>query len=130
MGGEAAKQAELGMALFKKEEEAEFDTEAAQKFKDAADEEIKQLSAEAEALTGKDNKKARKSKEKEASDKKVTKEYIDAVKVLKGVKPPNGHFIKTASSVAEAKAESPKPTESPDAKAAPAEKDDKKKAEK
>merc|ERR1711988_1119346 len=116
-------------ALFKKEEEAEFDTEAAQKFKDTADADIKKLMDEAEALTGKDNKKARKAKEKEASDKKVTKEYIDAVKVLKGLKPPNGNFLKASAAQAEEKpAAAAAPA--PDAKAAPMEKDDKKKAEK
>merc|ERR1711879_67658 len=95
--GEAKKQAEAGMALFKKDEELQLDTDAAQKFKDAADADIKKIMDEAEALTGKDNKKARKAKEKEASDKKVAKEYIDALKVLKGVKPPNGNFLKTSA---------------------------------
>merc|ERR1711988_2033045 len=101
-------------ALFKKEEEAEFDTEAAQKFKDTADADIKKLMDEAEALTGKDNKKARKAKEKEASDKKVTKEYIDALKVLKGVKPPNGNFLKTSAAQPEAKPAATEAAPAPD----------------
>merc|ERR1711879_480271 len=91
---------------------------------------IKKLMDEAEALTGKDNKKARKAKEKEASAKKVTKEYIDALKVLKGVKPPNGNFLKTSAVQPEAKPAATEAAPAPDAKAAPAEKDDKKKAEK
>merc|ERR1712187_657236 len=95
-----SKQAQAGLALFAKEEEAELDADAAQKFKDGADVQIKTLEEEAAALTGKDNKKARTEKTKEASALKVTKEYIDAVKVLKGLQPPNGNFVKAAAAAA------------------------------
>merc|ERR1712216_199577 len=50
--------------------------------------------AEAAALTGKDNKKARTEKSKEASAVKNTPEYIDALKVIKGQPPKNGNFAK------------------------------------
>merc|ERR1712232_628902 len=90
---------------------------------DDADAKIKSLEEEAKALTGKDNKKARTEKSKEASALKVTKEYIDALKVLKGLDPPNGNFIKKAAVKHEVKKEEA---------AAPAadEKADKKKTEK
>merc|ERR1719231_218923 len=52
------------------------------------------LEAEAAALTGKDNKKARQEKSKEASALKLTPEYIDASRVLKGQPPKNGNFAK------------------------------------
>merc|ERR1719231_1542201 len=52
------------------------------------------LEAEAAALTGKDNKKARQEKSKAASALKTTPEYIDACKVIKGMQPKNGHFAK------------------------------------
>jgi len=95
--GEMMKQADAGLKLFKATEEAELDPEAAQKFKDEADAEIKKLEDEAAALTGKDNKKARTEKSKQAAAVKVTKEYVDAVKVLKGLQPPNGNFVKKAA---------------------------------
>merc|ERR1711865_385324 len=46
------------------------------------------------ALTGKDNKKARTEKSKEASSLKTTPEYIDATRILKDQEPKNGHFCK------------------------------------
>merc|ERR1712066_577052 len=54
---------------------------------------IKAKEAEAEALTGKDNKKARTEKTKEASAMKNDPKYIDACKVLKGLEAPNGNFM-------------------------------------
>merc|ERR1712070_173711 len=56
---------------------------------------IAALEAEAAALTGKDNKKARSEKSKEASALKTTPEYIDACKVVKGLQPKNGNFLKS-----------------------------------
>merc|ERR1712070_984097 len=56
---------------------------------------IAALEAEAAALTGKDNKKARSEKSKEASALKTTPEYIDACKVVKGLQPKNGNFTKS-----------------------------------
>lgn len=52
------------------------------------------LDAEAAALTGKDNKKARTEKSKESSALKTTPEYIDATRVLKDQEPKNGNFVK------------------------------------
>merc|ERR1712048_908945 len=53
------------------------------------------LEEEAAALTGKDNKKARTEKSKEASSLKSEKMYVDACKVVKGLEPPNGGFVKS-----------------------------------
>merc|ERR1712032_1198889 len=56
--------------------------------------------------TGKDNKKARTEKSKEASALSKTKEYIDAELILKGRPAKNGNFIKTAAVAAPAAAAS------------------------
>merc|ERR1712060_429061 len=82
--------AEKGLALFAAEAgtEAEGDLEAATAFKAEIDAKIKALNDEAEALTGKESKKARTEK---------TKEYIDAELVTKGKPPKHGHFVKTAA---------------------------------
>merc|ERR1712070_49972 len=69
--------------------------EAAQAFKDDADAKIKALEDEAAALTGKDNKKARTEKSKEASALSKTPEYIDATRILKDQEPKNGNFVKS-----------------------------------
>jgi len=96
-GAEVAKQAAAGLALFAAAEgdAIEVDKDAAQKFKDETDVKIKALEAEAEALTGKDNKKARTEKSKESSALSKTPEYIDATRILKDQEPKNGHFCKT-----------------------------------
>merc|ERR1712004_223258 len=44
-------------------------------------------------MGGKENKKERTTKSKEASDLKVGKQYIDACKVVKGLEPKNGFFV-------------------------------------
>jgi len=113
-GAEVLKQAAAGMALFAQEAAGamEVDKEAAQKFKDDTDAKIVALDAEAAALTGKDNKKARTEKSKESSALKTTPEYIDAVRVLKDQEPKNGNFIKSQAA--------PKAAASPKAAAAPA----------
>merc|ERR1719230_266194 len=72
---------------------------------------MKALEDEAAALTGKDNKKARQEKSKEASNLKTTPEYIDACKVVKGLQPKNGNFAKAKS------AEKPKAAAAPAADA-------------
>merc|ERR1712046_101868 len=82
------------------------------------------LEAEAAALTGKDNKKARQEKSKEASALKVTPEYIDAVKVIKGQPPKNGNFAKSKA------AAKPKADAAPAAEAAKDDEKDAKKKEK
>merc|ERR1711896_12285 len=94
--GEIAKAAAEGMALFaaQAEDEVELDVDAATAFKTEADAKHAALEAEAAALTGKDNKKARSEKSKEASAVKTTPEYIDAVRVIKGQPPKNGNFAK------------------------------------
>jgi len=123
-GKEILALAEKGLALFAAQEDDEviLDVAAATKFKDEADAKFAALEAEAAALTGKDNKKARSEKSKEASEVKKTPEYIDAVKVIKGDRPKNGNFatIKSAAKAAAA----------PAAAAAEEKKDDKKKDDK
>jgi len=105
--------AEKGLALFKAEEvqEDQGDLEAATAFKNDVDNKIKQLNDEAEALTGKDNKKARTEKNKEASALSKTKEYIDAERILKGLTPKNGNFVKVAGTPSTAAKAAAKPAE-------------------
>jgi len=105
-GAEIAKQAAAGLALFASSADAaiEVDKDAAQKFKDETDVKIKALEDEAAALTGKDNKKARTEKSKEASSLKTTPEYIDATRILKDQEPKNGHFCKKPAAAAAAAA--------------------------
>jgi len=87
------KQAEIGLKLFNEEAKIEFDTDGAQAFKDSHEAAIKAKEAEAEALTGKDNKKARTEKSKEASAMKADAKYVDACKVVKGLEAPSGNFM-------------------------------------
>jgi len=117
-GAEIAKQAAAGLALFAKDDggAVEVDKEAAQKYKDETDAKIVALDAEAAALTGKDNKKARTEKSKEASSLKTTPEYIDATRILKDQEPKNGHFCKRNAAAEAAAAAAAAP-----AAAAPAE---------
>merc|ERR1712222_63472 len=83
-----------GMKLFEPESgPLEVDKAAAEKYKADVDAQIAALDAEIAALSGKDNKKARTAKSKEASDLKVGKQYIDACKVVKGLEPKNGFFV-------------------------------------
>merc|ERR1712185_877012 len=95
-GKEIAALAEKGMALFaaEKEDEGELDVDAATQFKADHEAKIAAIEAEAAALTGKDNKKARTEKSKEASAMKNNVKYIDAQKVVKGLQPKNGNFVK------------------------------------
>merc|ERR1712118_435151 len=69
---------------------------------------IAALEAEAAALTGKGNKKARAEKSKAASNLKTEPKYIDACKVVKGLEPKNGHFA-TKPQVAEPEPADPAP---------------------
>merc|ERR1711953_989200 len=83
-----------GMKLFDPESgPVECDKAAAEKYKEEIDAQIAALDAHIAALSGKDNKKARTAKSKEASDLKVGKQYIDACKVVKGLEPKNGFFV-------------------------------------
>jgi len=102
--GEALKQAQAGMALFKQEGEVQTDKAGAEKFKAEVDAQIAAFEAEMATLTGKDNKKERSAKSKQVSDLKVTPQYIDACKVIKGLEPKNGHFVIESSKAAEPEA--------------------------
>jgi len=86
-------QAEAGLKLFKEQKVLEGDKELATAWKSAEDVRIKAIEAEAEALTGSDNKKARQAKSKEAAAMKKTDQYIDAELVLKGKPPKHGFFV-------------------------------------
>merc|ERR1712087_462064 len=91
---------------FAEETQYDFDTDGAQAFKDSHEAAIKAKEAEAEALTGKDNKKARTEVSKQASNMKQDPKYVDALKVLKGLPAPNGNFMtKTEAAPSKAAAE-------------------------
>merc|ERR1719198_2006607 len=115
-------QAEAGMKLFKEVKELEGDQNAASAWKAEEDAKIKSIEAEAEALTGSDNKQARQAKSKEAAALKKTDQYIDAELVLKGKPPKHGFFVLAGQEIP---AEEPKQATggynaiSPDAKAEP-----------
>merc|ERR1712066_1146283 len=106
--GEAAKQAEEGLKLFKEEGPIEVDTAAAIAFKEAEDAKMAELDEVIKGLTGKDNKKARTDKEKEKKAIKDSKQYIDAEKIVKGKEPSNGFFVIKKESAAAPAAEAPK----------------------
>jgi hypothetical protein len=108
--GEAMRQAEVGLKLFKVEEEKDYDLEAATRFKGQQDAKIKALEAEADSLHGKDNMKARAAKGKEAAALKADPQYIDAVKVVKGLETKHGFFVKSRDAPVEQK---PKDEEKP-----------------
>jgi len=93
--GEAREQAEAGLKLFKAEEEVEGDLEAATKFKAEMEAKMAALEEESKALTGKENKKLRTEKDKEKAAVKNQKDYIDACKIVKGLPPLNGFFVKS-----------------------------------
>merc|ERR1712013_197311 len=94
-GGQVAmEQAAKGMALFEKQgdDQVTFDTAGAEAFKAEHEAAIEKKKEEETGLTGKDNKKARREVGKEISAMKLDKKYIDALKVCKGLPPPNGNF--------------------------------------
>jgi len=64
-----------------------MDKAKAQKIIDDGAAKIKALEAEMEALTGKDNKKARNAKSREVADLKKEPDYVDAERVLAGKEP-------------------------------------------
>merc|ERR1740123_816541 len=95
------KQAAAGLELLKGDAtDVEGDVAAATAYKAEIDAKHAQLEAEAAALTGKDNKKARSEKSKEASAVRKTDEYIDAERVVKGLAPKHGHFVKAGQAPA------------------------------
>merc|ERR1711879_951598 len=75
--------------------EVEYDVESAMNFKEEHEAKIKEKEDAAAALTGKDNKKARTELSKEVSAMKIEEKYVDACKVVKGLAPPKGNFIKS-----------------------------------
>eukprot|EP00746_Dinoflagellata_sp_MGD_P149503 gnl/MRDRNA2_/MRDRNA2_81517_c0_seq2.p1 gnl/MRDRNA2_/MRDRNA2_81517_c0~~gnl/MRDRNA2_/MRDRNA2_81517_c0_seq2.p1 ORF type:complete len:308 (-),score=128.31 gnl/MRDRNA2_/MRDRNA2_81517_c0_seq2:237-1067(-) len=111
-----------GMKLFEEANAAvvEYDLAAAQKHVDECEAVIKAMEEEVKLLTGKENKKAQTDKKKAISAAKNDPKYIDATKVVKGLEPKNGNFVKSkteakkpekkeeAKPVAEAKKEEPK----------------------
>jgi len=110
--GEAAEQAQKGLALFEKQ----------------AVETIKVKEEHEKTLTGKDNKKERTAVGKEISAMKADPKYVDACKIGKDLPPPNGNFAVTKES---AKAAEAAPEQVKDEKKDEKKKDDKpkKKAE-
>jgi len=122
--GEAMRQAEAGLKLFKEEVIHNVDLAAAAAYKDQQDAKIKELEDEAGQLHGKDNMKARAAKGKEAAALKAEETYVDACKIGKGLQPKFLHFVVGAQkeAVAEAKEEAKASEE--------VQKDDKKKDDK
>lgn len=131
-------QAEAGLKLFKEVKELDGDKDAATSWKATEDAKIKSIEAEAEALTGSENKKARQAKSKEAAALKKTDQYIDAELVLKGKAPKHGFFVLAgqevptvaSSKVATGGYNAVTPDAKAEAKPAAAKKDDKKPAKK
>eukprot|EP00418_Pyrodinium_bahamense_P088141 CAMPEP_0179035546 /NCGR_PEP_ID=MMETSP0796-20121207/13166_1 /TAXON_ID=73915 /ORGANISM="Pyrodinium bahamense, Strain pbaha01" /LENGTH=280 /DNA_ID=CAMNT_0020731821 /DNA_START=101 /DNA_END=943 /DNA_ORIENTATION=+ len=89
---EVMKQANAGLALLQKTEEFNCDVPRAEAFKAEHELAIKSKEEQANALTGKDNKKARAELGKQVAAMKGDPRYIDACKVAKGLAPPNGNF--------------------------------------
>merc|ERR1739845_192589 len=75
--------------------QVEYDVDAATTYKAEHDARIKEKEDQVNALTGKDNKKARTEMSKEVSAMKTEEKYVDACKVVKGLAPPKGNFIKS-----------------------------------
>merc|ERR1719206_451337 len=115
------KQAEEGMKLFKVSDNVQTDKAAAEKLKAEVDAHIAELEASLSTLTGKDNKKQRSATGKQIFDLKLTPQYIDACKVVKGLEPKHGFFLIAAE---KPKEEAPRVVH-PDARAEP-KKDEKK----
>lgn len=90
---ELEKQTAAGLAAFATEVKVELDTKGAEAYKAEVEAKIDAMKAEEAALTGKDNKKARTEKGKAISAAKAEPKYVDALKVCKGLDPPNGNFI-------------------------------------
>merc|ERR1712217_862328 len=73
----------------------EYDVDEATAYKAAREAKIKEKEDQVNALTGKDNKKARTELSKEVSAMKTEEMYVDACKVVKGLAPPKGNFVKS-----------------------------------
>jgi len=105
---------EEGMKLFEQDAAGaatvEYDPVAAQKHMEEVEAAIKAMEEEVKLLTGKENKKAQTDKKKAISAAKNDPKYIDAGKVVKGLEPKNGNFIKSKTEAkAPVKKEEPKP---------------------
>jgi hypothetical protein len=124
---ELEKQTAAGLAAFASEVKVELDTKGAEAYKTEVEAKIEAMKAEEAALTGKDNKKARTEKGKAISAAKAEPKYVDALKVIKGLDPPNGNFILSKTG-GEAGVSAVKEAPAAEAKKAPA-KDDKPKKE-
>merc|ERR1712159_906918 len=104
--------AEEGMKLFEQQGVAvTYDISGATQFVAEWEASIKQMEEEVKTLTGKDNKKAQTEKKKAISAAKNDPKYIDATKVVKGLEPKNGNFVKSKTEVVKKveKKEEPKP---------------------
>merc|ERR1719473_2499028 len=108
----------------------EYDKDAAQMYKDETEAKVKAIEEEAEKLTGKENKKLRSEKGKEAAALKNTNEYNDACKVVKGSDPVHGNFVKGGAKKEEKKEEKPAAAGYPGPSEEEDKKDDKKKDDK
>merc|ERR1711977_552729 len=104
------------MKLFEQESggSVTYDVEGAKKHVEECEANIKAMEEEVKTLTGKDNKKAQTEKKKAISAAKNDLKYIDATKVVKGLEPKNGNFIKSKVEAKKPeKKEEPKPVEEP-----------------
>jgi len=120
-----------GLKLFEPETgPMQVDKAAAEKFKEEVDAQIASLDNEISALTGKENKKERTAKSKEASDLKVGKQYIDACKIVKGLEPKNGFFVIAGQATAAPKQAKAEPVVAAAPEVVEVKKEDKKKAKK
>merc|ERR1719161_2438041 len=99
------------MKLFEQDKgSVEYDQAAAQKHLEECEAAIKAMEEEVKTLTGKENKKAQTEKKKAISAAKNEPKYIDATKVVKGLEPKNGNFIKSKTEAKKVeKKEEPKP---------------------
>jgi len=107
----------------------EYDAVAAQKHLDECDKAIKEMEEEVKTLTGKENKKAQTEKKKAISAAKNDLKYIDAQKVVKGLEPKNGNFVKVKQEAKKVEKKEEKPVEEPKKEEAKKEKKETKKQE-
>merc|ERR1719389_1428585 len=101
------------MKLFEQEAGGvvEYDQAAAQKHMDECEAAIKVMEEEVKLLTGKENKKAQTEKKKAISAAKNDPKYIDAQKIVKGLEPKNGNFVKVKQEAKKVEKKEEKPVE-------------------
>merc|ERR1719389_889560 len=119
------------MKLFEQEAgpTIEYDSAAAQAYLEECDAAIKAMEEEVKLLTGKENKKAQTEKKKAISAAKNDLKYIDAQKVVKGLEPKNGNFVKVKQEAKKVEKKEEKPVEEPKKEEAKKEKKETKKQE-